>query len=618
MSTKKLVWLTMSCLIVLVLVLSSCSKTTTTQTTTPTEVKGTVAQPTTPATAVKPTTSTTAASSIEKTPAYGGNVIIAMNFDTLTFDDCYTWSATTVSWSVNITNDELNDGDWSAGLAGRGEVTWRMSRGFEGSENYARGFGLAESWEMTKNPNTWIFHLRKGARWAMNPSSAAAKLVNGREVTADDVVASMNRQWATPLSHASTTNARAKPISIVAVDKYTVAFTWETFGQMTQTVSTVGDMYHIWPKEALAAYNNDLRDWRLSVGSGPFILKDYVKGSSATYVKNPDYWKTYNVPGPGFGKQVPFIDDLKILVITDLSTRLAAMRTGKVDQSSVYTYEDTVALLKSNPELKDAMYLESYGALFFRLDKPEQPWANIKVRQALMMAIDFNSIVKDYYKGHAAIYTTTLPLPEFKDMSVAMKDLPANVQELYSYNPEKAKQYLKDAGYANGFTTEVVCDSTQVDLLSVFKDRWSKIGVTLNLDVKESAVYNSIRTARTHKELFFGTQAINNCFIMAVYRIGSTNNSSYINDARIEKAYNDIWDNYLDWNKRCQVFKEITPYILEQAWFIPTPAYEGHTLWQPWIMGYNGEYGCGNSDWNTWAQYVWIDQSMKQKMIGIR
>jgi len=92
----------------------------------------------------------------------------------------------------------------------------------------------------------------------------------------------------------------------------------------------------------------DVNDWHHAVGTGPYILKDFVSGASATLVKNPGYW--------GFDdrypqNQLPYIDTIKYLVITDNSTALSAMRTGKLDCIELLALTDAQAIQKSNPEL---------------------------------------------------------------------------------------------------------------------------------------------------------------------------------------------------------------------------------------------------------------------------
>jgi len=297
---------------------------------------------------------------------------------------------------------------------------------------------------------------------------------------------------------------------------------------------------------------------------------------------------------------------------------MSALRTGKIDQSWKWTYEDYEALAKTNPELKDAFYVDNFGSINFNMKDPSKPWMDVKVRQALHMATDLNGILEGFYEGHGAIATNGLPMPEYKDMVVPLEDLPSDVQELFTYNPDKAKQMLADAGFPNGFTVDIVCNTTQVDLLSVIKAEWAQIGVTLNLDVKDVAVYNSIRTGHTADELIYTRAGMALLRLFQNNRLGSTNNVGDVDDQKIYDAWVDVWDNYLDWNYTSKVIRDMAPYILSQVYQITTPCIEFHTIWQPWIMGYHGEYGTGNSDLNTFAQYVWLDLDMKQRITGSR
>jgi ABC-type transport system substrate-binding protein len=93
------------------------------------------------------------------------------------------------------------------------------------------------------------------------------------------------------------------------------------------------------------------------------MLTDFVPGSTATLIRNPNYWMK-NPIGPGKGDQLPYIDEVKILIIKDRSTVLAAFRTGKLDalHGSDYnpTYEEAQEMLTTNPETK---VLETEGTM---------------------------------------------------------------------------------------------------------------------------------------------------------------------------------------------------------------------------------------------------------------
>jgi ABC-type transport system substrate-binding protein len=126
-----------------------------------------------------------------------------------------------------------------------------------------------------------------------------------------------------------------------------------------------------------------MKDWKNSIGTGAFMLTEYVPGSALSYQKNPNYWGT-NPAGPGKGDKLPYVDELKQLIIEDSSTQLAAVRTGKVDFSlwTDLTLDDTLALMDQRPELKKQDNQREDNHPYFRLDK-DLPFNDIKVRRRL-------------------------------------------------------------------------------------------------------------------------------------------------------------------------------------------------------------------------------------------
>ena len=82
----------------------------------------------------------------------------------------------------------------------------------------------------------------------------------------------------------------------------------------------------IYPPEVIEEHG-DAQDWRNLVGTGPYMLTDWVKDSSVTYTKNPNYWG-YDEKFPE--NRLPYLDEVKSLIIPDSSTLLAALRTGKI------------------------------------------------------------------------------------------------------------------------------------------------------------------------------------------------------------------------------------------------------------------------------------------------
>jgi len=108
------------------------------------------------------------------------------------------------------------------------------------------------------------------------------------------------------------------------------------------------------------------------VGTGPFIVTDFVTDSSVTAVKNNKYWMK-NPVGPGKGDQLPYVERVKVMIVPDASTRYAALRTGKVDHIVPISYDDANELRKSAKgivEIKSTHWQGRGTPYFMRTDKP--------------------------------------------------------------------------------------------------------------------------------------------------------------------------------------------------------------------------------------------------------
>ena len=112
-------------------------------------------------------------------------------------------------------------------------------------------------------------------------------------------------------------------ISVTATDKYTVVFKWKTASRelIIDSLQEVGTSLCIENPEAVRKWG-DLRDWHHAVGTGPFILKEFIPDVSATLVKNPNYWG-YDERYPQ--NKLPYIDKLKLMIIPEQETTLAEM-----------------------------------------------------------------------------------------------------------------------------------------------------------------------------------------------------------------------------------------------------------------------------------------------------
>jgi peptide/nickel transport system substrate-binding protein len=617
---KKFLWIAVSCMMALSLVLASCE----------TAEEGKVKETEEGPEVVVITETETGGAVVEEEeevvdpnrPRYGGTIVF------LATADISNWNpgSGACQWPSQdgIVLEQITNVDWTRGLAGTGETTY-----VEGITDYTfMGPCIAESWE-TPDVGIWVLTIRQGIHWAYHPDFAASRLVAGRELTADDVVASLEYMRDTPLSctqcsepgliNAMTAEQTGEwEVTVLTPEAPTTGYLWLMGG---------GGAQYVWPREFLEQYGTS-NEWTDTVGTGPFILEDYVTSSAMKYVRNDNYWAV-NPVGPGKGDKMPYPDGITMQIIPDLSTRLAAFRTGKADrlaEMETLTKEDYDYMMKTNPEIQSAQTITAPLQVSGRVDISTDPFSNKKVRHAMMLAIDHPTIVRDLYGGHAEL----LDSPSrklFTTIYTPLEELPEEVQELYGYNPTKAKQLLTDAGYPDGFSVTLLLQNTpeQEQAASLLKDYWDDVGIELELQVLEPSIYIGMWVGHKAEDLFLsnapgGTGALFVRYSMGYFRGPNIFNNSHVNDPPgtdpiIEAAYqNQCKYVMVDYPSADAVTKEAYKYCLGEAFLIPMPAPHSWRVWQPWLKNYHGEGG----GYKFWLKYAWLDQDLKESMTGRR
>lgn len=607
---KRVVCIAIGCAIIAGLSLVSCSSSTVSNspsmTTTSPHPATTQASPATS----KPT---------GEVPQYGGTLNLVLTTDVSSFGLLNTTFQPGQTFAR--TNETLWEGDWTKGPAGgygSDENDWMMS-----TDLFSQKSGnTVQSWKWTvdssNDEGTIVYEVRQGVHFALNPESDASKLVNGREVTADDIVYALKLLTTNNKAYIYNSDPELRNVDITKSGPWEVTVKVPLDAMMT-ALSRFGYWGYAIPPEVMSKYG-DMHDWHNSVGSGPFMLTDYVSGSEAVMKRNSNYWRKDPI-GPGRGNQLPYINGLNYLIITDASTRLAALRTGKIDDIYPITWEDAATLQKGTPDLK-SVEEPMYGSIEVHMRVDQPPFNDLRVRQALLMATDLESI-KNGYNGGLGV-TQTWPWPydkAYADAYLSLDDptMPESVKELYQYNPDKAKQLLSEAGYPDGFKTTALITQTEVDYFSILKNMWSKVGIDLSLDVVDPGVKAGMLAAKKQPAISdFGlSQAV-------MYYLGSNfsgtgiGNVGMIDDPKINDALKQIRETAITKGEPAAMtmWKGLMPYFLGQAYAIPTPEAPVYNFWWPWIKNYSGEIqlGYGLGSYNNWAKYIWIDQSLKQQM----
>jgi peptide/nickel transport system substrate-binding protein len=535
-------------------------------------------------------------------PRYGGEIVMTGS-NPRYIDGIYGLNYwTPCKW----TNEALNEGHYYQGPGGTGEVqgNWNIM-GPPPANN--GGGGIAESYEFP-DPDSVIFHIRQGVHFHDKPP------VNGREVNAYDVEFSLLRYWEAPESyHYSGVPWDRYMVSIEAIDEWTLEVKFQPGMGLTPFNMVTGASY-IYPREVIDEYG-DMNDWENVAGTGPFILTDLVENGSATYVRNPNYWMN----DPAFPEnQLPYVDGLKELYITDRSTILAAFRTGKVDQTGIRSWEDVDALLRTNPETMTNSYIAATArTIDMKQDDPSLPWYDKNVRHAMMMAINHPALKDDFYGGNAMIVAWPVaPVGDidlFGDMYTPLEELPESTQMLYGYYPEEAKALLAEAGYPNGFKAELILMEAEADLMSIVKADMAKVGIELDLQVKEVGAYNALAYGREFTNLIQGTI---DCTVEFSFwpRLGAgvPQNFGNFNDPIIEEARAEADAAGLDLFAQTRPMKRIFPHILDMAYKLTLTSPYSYIVWHPWVKNYSGTvFNLQLNTYKYWIKYAWVDQDLK-------
>ena len=347
------------------------------------------------------------------------------------------------------------------------------------------------------------------------------------------------------------------------------------------------------------------------------MLMDYVPGSSVTLNRNPNYWEK-DLIGPGKGNQLPYLDRVLFFIIPDASTRAAALRSGKIDTLGSIGMEDSKLIRKQLPGLQEVR--TSGGGtpnINFRTDKA--PFSDVRVRRAMHMAIDFKAISDSLFEGQGTYPGRPFPYDfNYADLFLGLDDpqMPADVKELWTYSPDKAKQLLKEAGYPNGFKTSVLLLASEVDNWAIYKDMFSKVGIELSFDVKEAGVYNSSINNKAHEAMVSSSgNPLGVWYSMPAYSGESTTNRSMVNDPVINDTMTRIRLAFITDGETTafRQMKELTKYIYSQVYEISGVSGTVSRFWWPWLKNYSGEANVGYFE-QTFPTWVWIDQPLKKSM----
>ena len=311
---------------------------------------------------------------------------------------------------------------------------------------------LAESWEI-QDDCTYIFHLRKGV-----------KFHNGEELKASDVAFSFSKIAESP--HASSIRATIDFENSKAIDDYTFEMKLtEPFGPILNHLGH--PVMAIVNEKAYTEAGNQVSEQ--PCGTGPYKFVSWVPDDRIELVTFDDYWG---------GKAN--ITNMTWRTIPEIASRSIEVEAGTVDIAIDIQASELERLEKVD---KVTTFKEEQSSInFICLNNMIAPFDNVKVRQAINMAIDVDAICKVVYQGTGAVARA----PMSKSVWAYNDNLPE-----HEYNVEKAKALLAEAGYPDGFTCTMTCDQNQqrLDTAEMVQAQLAQIGITMEIASMERGAF---------------------------------------------------------------------------------------------------------------------------------
>ncbi len=350
--------------------------------------------------------------------------------------------------------------------------------------------GLATKWDISDDGLTYTFHLREGVKFHTTPYFKPT-----REFNADDVLFTFNRMinkddpfrkaYPTEFPYFTDMGMDTNITNIEKLDDHTVKFTLKDVD-----AAFIQNMAMSFASLQSAEYAAQLlKDGKAAdinqkpVGTGPFVFKSYQKDSNIRYTGNKDYWKPDDVK----------IDNLIFAITTDPSVRIQKLKKNEC-QVTLFPRPADLKALREDKTLKlpeQAGFNLGYIA-YNVMDKIKgsdqpNPMAQLKVRQALDMAVNKQQIIDSVYQGAGQLAVNAMP-PTQWSYDTTIKDTP--------YNPEKAKELLKEAGIKEG--TEINLWAMPVQrpynpnaklMAEMLQSDWAKVGIKAKIVTYEWGEY---------------------------------------------------------------------------------------------------------------------------------
>lgn len=378
---------------------------------------------------------------------------------------------------------------------------------------------LAESWE-SADGMTWVFKIREGVSFH-----------SGKPLTPDDVVASLNYHRGDAAT--SAVKPSFEPVTDIKADGQNVVITlnapnadWPYF---------MSD-YHV----PIMASADGKIDPTSSDGTAGYIVESYEPGVQATLNRNPNYWKADRA----------HFDQIVLLTILDPAARLNALITGEVD---VIDQVDpaSIGLLESRGVAR-ILSIAGNAHYCFPMDSRSAPFNDNNVRLALKYAFDRQELVDKILGGHGAVSNDNPIGPANRYYFAEM--------EAKTYDPDKAKFYLKEAGLDKlevSLAAANAAFSGAVDAAVLMNEKASVAGITINVDrVPDDGYWDNVWMKKPFAASYWGGRPVEDQMFTMAYQTGADWNEGYWSNEAFDKLLVAARSELVD-AKRREMYQEM-------------------------------------------------------------
>lgn len=387
--------------------------------------------------------------------------------------------------------------------------------------------GVAESWEQTDDV-TYVFHLRENA-----------KFHNGEPVTANDVIYTYTRGQ----ENAGSKSVLSQIVEMTAIDEHTVQL---TLGQLNVDYLTqiVDPLYSILSEKACT----EDADEGGFIGCGPYVLDDFILNDYVTVHKFDEYWDAENLKTNNF----------KFRYIPENSARLIALQNGEIDVcmnpaiiETSYIAEDANLVLNE---------IESSRIFHITFNTNSELGSNLKLRQAIACAINKDDVITIGAEGAGT------PAKSFwaKSLFGYYDDFAG-----YSYDLDRAKELLTEAGYPDGLDMEIACMTADATVVQVIQSQLSLIGINVKINEMDATGLNNYTSQDSHTMVYGGksygatVEGPRKMFVTGI----SANEARYSNE-RIDELFAE-GSQLKDHEARLPIYHEVQEILAEDIPYIP-------------------------------------------------